>query len=100
MCFAVTLSDSTAYRTSARPRETTRSRASRRRRPTSEHCEQIRVGPDDAMGVVADIANFIRESNGRRSQARIKHREEPLYRRIGEMRQLVGHVMPGLPAGG
>jgi signal transduction histidine kinase len=52
--------------------------------------EQIRAAQDDAMAVVADIANFIREGKVAEARHALTTREEPLYRTIdGLVRQVV-----------
>ena len=52
--------------------------------------EQIRAAQDDAMAVVADIANFIREGKVADARHALTTREEPLYRTIdGLVRQVV-----------
>jgi signal transduction histidine kinase len=52
--------------------------------------EQIRAAQDDAMAVVADIANFIREGKIDDARHALTTREEPLYRTIdGLVRQVV-----------
>jgi signal transduction histidine kinase len=52
--------------------------------------QQIRAAQDDAMVVVADIANFIREGNLDEAMRALTTREDPLYRKIdGLVRQVV-----------
>jgi len=52
--------------------------------------EQIRAAQDDAMAVVADIANFIREGKVTDARHALTTREEPLYSTIdGLVRQVV-----------
>ena len=52
--------------------------------------EQIRAAQDDAMAVVADIANFIREGKVAEARHALTTREEPLYGTIdGLVRQVV-----------
>ena len=52
--------------------------------------QQIRAAQEDAMGVVADIANLIREQKLEDAMAALVTREDPLYRKIeGLVRQVV-----------
>jgi signal transduction histidine kinase len=52
--------------------------------------QQIRTAQDDAMGVVADIANLIREGKLADAMEALITREDPLYRKIEELvRQVV-----------
>jgi signal transduction histidine kinase len=52
--------------------------------------QQIRAAQDDAMGVVADIANLIREGKIAEAMDALVTREDPLYRKIdGLVRQVV-----------
>ncbi|MGH6689467.1 MAG: HAMP domain-containing protein, partial [Gammaproteobacteria bacterium] len=52
--------------------------------------QQIRTAQEDAMGVVADIANLIREGKLDDAMEALTTREDPLYRKIDE---LVGQVV-------
>jgi signal transduction histidine kinase len=65
--------------------------------------QQIRTAQEDAMGVVADIANFIREGKVAEAMVALMTREDPLYRKIdGLVRQVVALEqarMGGLRAG-
>src|SRR2546425_1641745 len=52
--------------------------------------QQIRAAQDDAMGVVADIANLIREGKLADAMDALITREDPLYRKIEALvRQVV-----------
>jgi signal transduction histidine kinase len=52
--------------------------------------QQIRAAQEDAMGVVADIANLIREQKLEDAMEALVTREDPLYRKIeGLVRQVV-----------
>src|SRR5262245_42702686 len=52
--------------------------------------QQIRSAQEDAMSVVADIANLIREGKVDEAMAALISREDPLYRKIeGLVRQVV-----------
>ena len=52
--------------------------------------QQIRTAQEDAMGVVADIANLIREQKLEDAMQALVTREDPLYRKIeGLVRQVV-----------
>jgi len=52
--------------------------------------QQIRAAQEDAMGVVADIANLIREGKITDAMEALMTREDPLYRKIdGLVRQVV-----------
>jgi signal transduction histidine kinase len=65
--------------------------------------QQIRGAQEDAMGVVADIANLIREGKVAEAMEALTTREDPLYRKIdGLVRQVVALEqarMDGLRAG-
>ena len=65
--------------------------------------QQIRTAQEDAMGVVADIANLIREGKVADAMEALTTREDPLYRKIdGLVRQVVALEqarMDGLRAG-
>jgi len=65
--------------------------------------QQIRSAQEDAMGVVADIANLIREGKVADAMEALTTREDPLYRKIdGLVRQVVALEqarMAGLRAG-
>ncbi len=65
--------------------------------------QQIRAAQEDAMGVVADIANLIREGKVADAMEALMTREDPLYRKIeGLVRQVVmleQARMDGLRAG-
>jgi signal transduction histidine kinase len=65
--------------------------------------QQIRSAQEDAMGVVADIANLIREGKVADAMEALTTREDPLYRKIdGLVRQVVALEqarMTGLRAG-
>ena len=65
--------------------------------------QQIRTAQEDAMGVVADIANLIREGKVADAMEALMTREDPLYRKIdGLVRQVVTQEqarMDGLRSG-
>ena len=65
--------------------------------------QQIRTAQEDAMGVVADIANLIREGKVADAMQELITRQDPLYRKIdGLVRQVVALEqarMDGLRAG-